>query len=472
MKSIVKLLCLIGAPILMVKPVKAQSSQPLPEFDKIKADGGAKIELVIADRYSVYSETTKPIQLKVNNGTLLVDDVAAGQVIKIYAKTVSSILLDDAAQLECKDTIRTTNLTINMDGGSKATLLVVATNININQDGSSLLTIAGTAQSASIQLDGAAKLKAEELSLQQANVETDGIAFAKVAVSNNLTVKTDGASSVRYVGTPTNKTFAVDGASSIKSADGKEDFSQHPGINTSNDDTTRVTIGNKKLIIVDNDKKSEEKEKPKHMKSVYAGFELGLNSMVTPDMNFKLSNTPYLNTKLGSSVSYGLNLFEWDGQIVKNKIAFTSGFGMTWSNYHFEGNSFLTPHIDSLNATPSASSLSLNKLYTYDLNAPFLIKFAPGKKGDPKKGFHFAAGAIVRYMVTTQVVTESTANGYKQRVELTDDFNINPFRVDATVRVGYNKVKLFANYALTPYFNSSKAPDVRNFSAGLTLIGF
>src|SRR5574343_274328 len=153
MKSIVKLLCLIGAPILMVKPVKAQSSQPLAEFDKIKVDGGAKIELVMADRYSVYSETTKPIQLTVNNGTLIVDDVASGQVIKIYATTLSSILLDDAVQLDCKDTLKTTNLTVNMDGGSKANLLVVATNININQDGSSLLTIAGSAQSANIKLD-------------------------------------------------------------------------------------------------------------------------------------------------------------------------------------------------------------------------------------------------------------------------------------------------------------------------------
>jgi len=40
------------------------------------------------------------------------------------------------------------------------------------------------------------------------------------------------------------------------------------------------------------------------------------------------------------------------------------------------------------------------------------------------------------------------------------------------VRVGYNNIKLFANYSLTPYFNSSKGPDIRMFSAGLTLIGW
>lgn len=463
---------MIGAPLIMVKPVKAQTSQPLPEFDKIKADGAAKIELIIADRYSVYSESSKAVQVTVSNGTLLIDDIPSGQTLKVYTKTLTSIVMDGITTIESSDTINTANFTITMDGSTKANLLVAATNITVNQDGSTSLTLAGYAKDASIKMDGAAKLKAENLKLNQANVETDGIAFAKVNVTNNLMARTDGSSSLRFVGTPVNKMFAIDGASTIKSIDEKEDYTDNTGVAaTNNDDTTRVSIGGKKLIIIDDKNKTTKEVKTNKMKKVYSGFELGINGFTTPDLNFSLANTPFLNTKLSNSWFYGLNLFELDGHIIKNKLALTTGLGMTWSNYHFETDSqYLTPKSGTLTATPSNGGLSLNKLYTYDLNAPVLIKFAPGKNKNPKKGFHLAVGAIFRYMATTQVITESD-NG-KQRVELRDDFNINPFRVDATVRVGYNKVKLFANYALTPYFNSSAAPDIRSFSAGLTLVGF
>jgi len=101
-----------------------------------------------------------------------------------------------------------------------------------------------------------------------------------------------------------------------------------------------------------------------------------------------------------------------------------------------------------------------------------LIKLAPGTKKSARKGFHIAAGAIFHYVINKRVVTETSSGGFDQRVELEDDFNINPLRADATVRAGYGRIKLFANYSLTPYFNKSKAPDVRLFSAGLTLIGF
>jgi len=85
---------------------------------------------------------------------------------------------------------------------------------------------------------------------------------------------------------------------------------------------------------------------------------------------------------------------------------------------------------------------------------------------------YFAIGVIVKYTATAKVVTETTARGSEDRLTFRDDFNINAFRVDGTVRLGYNEIKLFVNYALTPYFNNSKAPDVRAFAAGIMLIGF
>jgi hypothetical protein len=58
---ILKLFLLFGGPIfIVVKSASAQSSQPLPEFDKIRIDDNVQVELVIADRYSVYIENKSP----------------------------------------------------------------------------------------------------------------------------------------------------------------------------------------------------------------------------------------------------------------------------------------------------------------------------------------------------------------------------------------------------------------------------
>jgi hypothetical protein len=276
--------------------------------------------------------------------------------------------------------------------------------------------------------------------------------------------------------------FSIDGAGKIKS--NTDEFTTDLDINlpqiknTPEGDTTRLKIGKRKFIIIDDDKKDNEKhagetEKRRRMKHVYAGLETGVNALTTSNMSFAHGNEyKFLNTKLGSSWLYGINLFEIDGHIIKNKLAFTTGLGSQFSNYHFEGNSYITPNSDTLSSTDAGIALTKNKLYTYDINVPLLLKYAPGSKKDANGGFHFAIGAIVRYTATAKVVTETSARGSEERLTFKDDFNMNAFRVDGTIRVGYDKIKLFANYSLTPYFNNSKAPDVRAFAAGIMFIGF
>jgi hypothetical protein len=111
-------------------------------------------------------------------------------------------------------------------------------------------------------------------------------------------------------------------------------------------------------------------------------------------------------------------------------------------------------------------------MYNFNISVPLLLKFAP-RTAKTKNGFHLAAGIIGSYIAFSQMRLESTANGYNEKLEIRDDFNINPFRLTGTVRVGYGWFRAFANYNLTPYFNTSNGnPDVRTFTAGLTLVSF
>ena len=484
--KILKTLILIGAPLIYLKPIKAQNSIPINEFTKINLSAVANVELVIADRYSVYIENNAEklnSAIKVVNNELIIGDNfnTAGK-IKVYAKSITDIRLDGEANLKSLDTLKSSDLNIIMDGASEAHLIVSSNNIKVDIDGGANLILDGKATNAVIETDGAALLNASKLSVINMNIEADGGSNVKIFVSESLHAKADGASLVIYQGEPKNKIFSIDGAGKIKS--NTDEYTTDLNIDiptykiTPDADTTRLKIGKRKFIIIDDNKVDKEKstdesEKRRRMKRVYAGLETGVNALTTSSMNFTHSNDyKFLNTKLGSSWLYGINLFEFDGHIIKNKLAFTTGLGSQFSNYHFEGNSYITPNSDKLTSTDAGVALTKNKLFTYDINVPLLIKYAPGTKKGAHGGFHIAVGTIVRYTSTAKVVNETTARGFEERFTFNDDFNINTFRVDGTVRVGYKEIKLFANYALTPYFNNSKAPDVRAFNAGIMFLAF
>jgi hypothetical protein len=484
--KLLKTLVLIGAPLIYLKPIKAQNSIPINEFTKINLSAVANVELVIADRYSVYIENNAEKLIStlkvVNNELIIGDNFNAAGKIKVYAKSITDIKLDGGANLKSLDTLKSSDLNIIMDGASEAHLIVSSNNIKVDIDGGTKLILDGKATNAVFETDGAALLNASELSVINMNIEADGGSNVKIFVSESLHAKADGASLIIYRGEPKNKIFNIDGAGKIKS--NTDEYTTDLNIDiptykiTPDADTTRLKIGKRKFIIIDDNKDDKEKptsesEKRRRMKRVYAGLETGINALTTSSMNFTHSNDyEFLNTKIGSSWLYGINLFEFDGHIIKNKLAFTTGLGSQFSNYHFEGNSYITPNSNKLTSTDAGVALTKNKLFTYDINVPLLIKYAPGSKKEAHDGFHIAVGAIVRYVATAKVVTETTARGSDERFSYNDDFNINAFRVDGTVRVGYDKIKLFANYALTPYFNNSKAPDIRAFAAGIMFIGF
>lgn len=485
MKTILtKFLILLGAPLMFLKPVKAQNSQPISEFNKLTISAPINVELVIADRYSIYLSNNNGqnfSNINIVNNELVIDNKFEGiGKIKVFTKSISDIKLSGTAKLESLDSLTGEAINISMDGSTKARLILLNQNTAVNLKGSSSLILDGTTKTASVKTTGVCKLDAFNLIIDTLTIETKQMSKAKVNVLESIVAVSEGTSLITYKGEPKSKIISITETAAINNYTNTDEFTAElspTAKNTPEGDTTRVKIGKHKFIIIDEDKnvelEGEIEIKPRKMKHVYAGFELGVNALTTANMNFSHgAEYNFLDTKLGSSWFYGLNLLEFDGQLIKNKLALTTGFGMQFSNYHFDGDTFITPNSNSLTGTGAGVSLSTNKLYTYDLNMPLLLKYAPGSKKKAKDGFYVAIGAIVRYTTTAKVVTETTARGYDEKLSFKDDFNINAFRVDATVRIGYNKVKLFANYALTPYFKNSAAPDIRAFAVGITVVSF
>lgn len=490
---------LLGGPIIFIKSLYAQNSQVLPEFDQLVVSDQVQVELVIADRFSLYLEggASNLVLAKVVNRTLVLDaENANAKKVKVFTKKITRIEVESAARIECLDTLNGNQISISVKDASKAKLILATQNAAISTEGASECALSGKAEVVSANVKDASKLTAQDLTIQTLTIETEGQAKAFVNVQNTIQAKVSDMSKLTYVGSPVNKIIAQEdlakvenipqvaelkiekdyGPAEIESSIDLKNNKPEPG------DTTRVKIGKKRLTIIDegeeddDDEKAYGSEERKHdLKSVWGGFELGVQGLTNAQGNFNF-NAPYdfLTSDIGKSWFFGLNFPEFDAHIIQNKLAFTTGFGLLWNNTRFGGNQFLTPNIDSLSSSTTLPGVNLtkNKLYTFDLTAPLLIKWAPGRVKKDDGGFHIAAGAIIHYVAISKVVTETTSNGYLERVKLKDDFNINPFRADATIRIGYDWFRLFANYSLTPYFNSSKAPDTRMFSAGITLIGF
>jgi len=53
-----------------------------------------------------------------------------------------------------------------------------------------------------------------------------------------------------------------------------------------------------------------------------------------------------------------------------------------------------------------------------------------------------------------------------------DDYHLQPFKADATLRIGWGYVNLFATYNLITMFRADKGPELHQMAAGITLLGW
>lgn len=464
--------------------VWAQKEVALAPFNKINLDVPVKVKLVSdQSTKAIYSNEINGLTLSVKEGELDIDytgekSLMGEDYIEIHFKDLNELELNGTSVVEMKkgNVLVGEKLEISCNGASQANLNIEVQNLIVEGAGASKITLNGKTNLANMSMAGASKLYAKDLQIKDVKVDAAGASYFNVNCTNDLQIDASGASKGVYAGAPVNKKINLSGIASIVDSETGENLNDE---RMENDDTTRIKVGKKKFIIIDEKEESlglgkkEKVEKKYELKSVYAGFEMGMNQFVSPNLNFNLpQGYSYLDCKTEKSWFYGLNLLEGDLQLVKNKLAITSGFGMEFQNFTFNSNQVLTANVNKVMADSGLLTLTKNKLYNYNLNVPLLIKYAPRGKKDRNK-FHFAVGVIGSFKAYSHVKIETSANGYEEKSKIKDDYNINPFRLTGTVRVGYGWFRAFANYSLTPYFNTqNKNPDIRVFSAGLTLFSF
>lgn len=243
-------------------------------------------------------------------------------------------------------------------------------------------------------------------------------------------------------------------------------------------DTTRINIGDLKVIIIDGDPDSsaasalneiEPPEDPTEELTHWAGIDLGVNMLMDAGGNYEFEgDNEWLNLNYPRSLSVDINLAEFKIKLAKQYVGIVTGFGLGYSNYGFRDSVVISSNSDTTLAGYSSDiKYRVNKLRTTHFRVPVLLEFNTSE--DPKKTFHIAFGAVGGWRIGTITKQRYDVDGKDVKQKVRGDFNVNTFEVDATMRIGYRSFTLFANYALTPLFKDGKGPEVYPLTVGLAL---
>jgi hypothetical protein len=228
----------------------------------------------------------------------------------------------------------------------------------------------------------------------------------------------------------------------------------------------------------------------------WAGFDLGWNGYVNSDFNMDFpSYQNYLDLNTARSMMVNINPFELNVNIANNKFGFTTGLGLQMSNYFFNRSYALYGDLDTLAAfriydgSGNIVTTEKNKLYESWLTLPLLLEVQTNPRCKTSS-FHFAFGVIgglklcsyqkqvltsydkILYLKTESGSVISSFDAEKPIHREKDQFFLNPFKADATVRIGWSFLNFFATYSLTPMYQKDKGPKLYPWTAGITLLGW
>ncbi len=268
----------------------------------------------------------------------------------------------------------------------------------------------------------------------------------------------------------------------------------------SDNDTTKIKLGNKTIIIVEKNNETEDttsvkeeikdeeitinkKEKKTKAKKYYnskkysrwAGFYLGINQFGDiRDGGELTANFKNWEINPWKSRIWNINFMEINLSIIKKHILLTTGFGLEYKNFSFKNN------IDLIEENGQVDPVVINnlnykkdKLHVSYFQMPLLLEFNTSPR--PGKGFYLAAGFVGGIKMYSKLYQKYDLDDNTIKHKIKSDFNLNPYQLYGTLRLGINKLTLYGNFDLIPLFKdggSTLGDNLMVVSAGVKLIGF
>ena len=490
-------------------------TRDLPAFRSIEAGGALNIFIQLAGEQEVRVETDENLQEKVKtwveDETLYIKSSTIKNPTKLnaYIKMTGMEKIEASGATEVKsDAIITTDaLNIVASGATSMTMDLDVQELDTRVSGAADVTLSGRADTHHLDVSGAGSLKAKSLVTRKSVYKVSGAADAKLNVTDELVGEKKGVAEVTYTGNP---------KTTITSTGKKEDDWKYTvysdnyydsvkvrvgGIRVEvyeGDDSVRVIVGDRELRVDDEGNVRFRRNKVPKFNGHWAGFEMGLNGFLNTDWNQSFpKDYEYMDLRMTKSVAVNVNFFEQNVALAKNqKWGMVTGLGLEWHNYRFSKDTRLNGDSSELIGYIDRNiSIRKSKLTTLHLTVPVLFEFQTNSR-HKKNSFHVGTGVVIGARLSShtkkyynernkefEVTRYNPASGqYETEFNATspdyskakdfDDFHMQPFKFDATVRIGWGFVNLFATYSINQMFKKDKGPELYPWTIGITFINF
>jgi len=134
----------------------------------------------------------------------------------ISCKTLKSLQASGGSDVIVDGTIKSTDLTFVLSGGSDFKGAVDATTLTVKQSGGSDINISGRATNLVIDASGGSDFDGYDLITEVCDIEASGGSDVQITTNKEITAKASGASDINYKGKPSVKEVKTSGASSVK----------------------------------------------------------------------------------------------------------------------------------------------------------------------------------------------------------------------------------------------------------------
>lgn len=443
---------------------KEISAEP---FTRIEIGNNAKVILHKSENHKVIltgdPDVIEKISVDVNENELDID--GKGKIrADIYLASLSGLDISGAAAVSSDDVFSSNELEIDVSGAGSITLNVQADKIISGISGAGAIKLQGTARELMVDISGTGSMNALGLQVSNCTADISGAGSCKVDVRDTLIIDISGTGAVEYKTPPAviNKDVTGFGKANGEISAGGE--------NGSNDeDTVRINIGRSRVVII-SDNKVKKKKKKEEIHTHWGGVQLGLHGYVNNEGTVNsVDGFDFLELKDEKSVTINLNLLKHDFHLIKNRLMFVVGLGLSMNDLRFRENARLTagaPFIQAVDDT--VAEFKKNKLTMTFLTAPLM--FEVSTSDNVKRAFHFGAGIVLAYRLGSHTKIVYEEGDKKKKDKTYDDFNLNPFRADAVVNLGHRNFNVFFNYSLTELFKPDEGPAVNTFAAGISLV--
>ena len=203
--------------------------------------------------------------------------------------------------------------------------------------------------------------------------------------------------------------------------------------------------------------------------------EIGVNSALNKPTGFDL----------GFWGSRTMNIYyQYEMRILKSRMSFVPGIGFSLERFKFKNNTTLRIEDDDslkmINSATYGKSIRKSSLVTNYIEIPLELRFST-RPNDPNRSFKAAVGFRVGYLYDAFTKVKYREDGETKKIKDNQNYRLTRFRYGVYAKVGAGNISVFANYNLTPMFETGKgiglrggvaADDFNTFTIGISFASF